>query len=136
MVLPVGRIPWARKIVDDTIIWKTTKQELLDCARIVLQQCKENITISQKKLIRRTRHLGRGLWARQRQVHSNSKLPTPQESTRPQGLYQPSQPTGMFIPDLAHMTSPLHPRMKWLQEHKDAFLKTKQLLTSTSLVES
>ena len=46
----------------------------------------------------------------------------------------------MFIPDLAHMTSPLHPLMKrdtawlWLQEHKDAFLKTKELLTSTSLV--
>ena len=47
---------------------------------------------------------------------------------------------GMFIPNLAHVTSPLRPLMKrdiawlWLQEHEDAFLKTKQLLTSTSLV--
>ena len=46
----------------------------------------------------------------------------------------------MFIPDLAHMTSPLRPLMKrdaawtWLQEHEDAFMKTKELLTSTSLV--
>ena len=47
---------------------------------------------------------------------------------------------GMFIPDLAHMTSPLRPLMKrdvawlWLQEHEEAFMKTKELLTSTSLV--
>ena len=46
----------------------------------------------------------------------------------------------MFIPDLALMTSPLCPLMKsdiawiWLQEHEDAFLKTKELLTLTSLV--
>ena len=42
---------------------------------------------------------------------------------------------GMFIPDLAHMTSPLRPPLKrdtawlWLQEHEDAFLRTKELLT-------
>ena len=46
----------------------------------------------------------------------------------------------MFIPDLAHMVSPLRPLMKrdvawvWLQEHEDTFLKTKKLLTSTSMV--
>ena len=45
----------------------------------------------------------------------------------------------MFIPNLAHMTSPLCPLMKrdvalvWLQEHEDAFVKTKELLTSTSM---
>ena len=46
----------------------------------------------------------------------------------------------MFIPDLAHMNSPLRPLMKrdaawtWLQGHEEAFMKTKELLTSTSLV--
>ena len=44
-------LPWARKIVDDTVIWAATEPELLDCARIVLQRCRENnITIYQKKL--------------------------------------------------------------------------------------
>ena len=42
-------LPWARKIVDDTLIWASTEPELLERARIVLQHCKENnITISQK----------------------------------------------------------------------------------------
>ena len=46
----------------------------------------------------------------------------------------------MFILDLAHMTSPLRLLMKrdvawvWLKEHEDAFLKTKELITSTSMV--
>ena len=44
-------LPWARKIVDDTLIWAETETELLDRARIFLTHCKENnITISQKKL--------------------------------------------------------------------------------------
>ena len=43
----------------------------------------------------------------------------------------------MFIPDLAHRTCPLIKRdvaWVWLQEHECAFLKTKELLTLTSLV--
>ena len=44
-------LPWARKIVDDTLKWAKTEAELLEQARIVLQRSKENnITISQKKL--------------------------------------------------------------------------------------
>ena len=44
-------LPWARKIVDDSLIWAETETELLDRARIVLTCCNENsITISQKKL--------------------------------------------------------------------------------------
>ena len=41
----------ARKIVDDTLIWAETEEELIEGTRIVLQRCRENnITISQKKL--------------------------------------------------------------------------------------
>ena len=44
-------LPWAGKIVDDSLIWAETETELLDRARIVLTRCKENnITISLKKL--------------------------------------------------------------------------------------
>ena len=44
-------LPWARKIVDDTLIWAETETELLDRAWIILTNCKENnITIAQKKL--------------------------------------------------------------------------------------
>ena len=50
-MLPVGRIPWARKIVDDTLIWAKDMEELVNRTRIILDRCrKNNITISRKKL--------------------------------------------------------------------------------------
>ena len=116
----------ARKIVDDTIIWATNKQELLERARIVLQQCKENnISISQKKLELRAD-----------KFTAIANFPHPKNLRDLRAFIGLANQLGMFIPDLAHMTSPLRPLMKqdiawvWLQEHEDAFLKTKELLTS------
>ena len=44
-------LPWARKIMDDILIWAETEEEFMERARIVLSRCKEhNITISRKKL--------------------------------------------------------------------------------------
>ena len=47
----VTGLPWAKKIMVDTIIWVPTLDELKERAHIVLQSCRElNITISLKKL--------------------------------------------------------------------------------------
>ena len=44
-------LPWARKIVDDTIIWATTLEELKGRIDTVLTTCRDSrITISRKKL--------------------------------------------------------------------------------------
>ena len=44
-------LPWAKKMVDDTIIWATTLGELRERANVDLQRCRDlNITISLKKL--------------------------------------------------------------------------------------
>ena len=44
-------IPWARKIVDDTLIWAKDMEELVNRSRIILDRCRENnITILRKKL--------------------------------------------------------------------------------------
>ena len=44
-------LPWARKIVDDTIIWATTMEELEGRIKTVLTRCRNSrITISRKKL--------------------------------------------------------------------------------------
>ena len=41
-------LPWAKKIIDDTIIWAPTLEELQERATIILEQCQDlNITISQ-----------------------------------------------------------------------------------------
>ena len=49
----VTGLPWAKKIVDDTIIWAPTLEELQERATIILKCCRNlNITISLKKLKR------------------------------------------------------------------------------------
>ena len=69
-----------------------------------------------------------------------AQFPEPKKHRDLRGFIGPSNQLGIFIPDLAHMTSPLLPLTKrdvvwvWLQEHEDAFLKTKELLTLASLV--
>ena len=41
-------IPWARKIVDDTLIWAETEEELLERTRIILKKSKKEIGAGQQ----------------------------------------------------------------------------------------
>ena len=44
-------IPWARKIVDDTLIWAKDMDELVDRTRVILDRCRaNNIMISRKEI--------------------------------------------------------------------------------------
>ena len=44
-------IPWAKKIVDNTLIWAEDMDKLMERKRIILGRCREyNITIFRKKL--------------------------------------------------------------------------------------
>ena len=44
-------ISWAKKIVDDMLIWAENMEELMERTRIILGRCREySITISRKKL--------------------------------------------------------------------------------------
>ena len=46
----VEGLPWTRKLVEDTIIWADTEEELVIKTRTVLEGCKmNNITISCQK---------------------------------------------------------------------------------------
>ena len=127
-------LPWARKIVDDTLIWATTEPELLKRARIVLQRCKENnITISQKKLelsnkIKFTGHIisDKG-YGQDDKFTAIAKFPHPKNLRDLRGFIGLANQLGMFIPDLAHMTSPLHPLMK-----RDATVERKVRPTATA----
>ena len=47
----VSDIPWAKKIVDDNIIWASSLEEMQERVCIILERCRDlNITISLKKL--------------------------------------------------------------------------------------
>ena len=134
--------------MDDTLIRASTESEHLEQVRIVLQRCKENnITISQKKLelsnkIKFAGHIisNEGYGPDNDKFTAIANFPHPKNLRDMRAFIGLANQLGMFIPHLAHMTSPLRPLMKcdvawlWLQEHEDAFLKRKQLLTSTSLV--
>ena len=44
-------IPWAKKIVNDMLIWAEDMDQLMERTHIILGRCREyNITISRKKL--------------------------------------------------------------------------------------
>ena len=141
-------LPWARKIVDDTLIWAETEEELLDRTRIVLQRCKENnITISLKKLemgseIEFAGHIisPKGIRPDENKYAAIQQFPTPRNITDLRAFLGLAQQLASFIPDLAHMTSPLRPLLKkgnawlWLDEHEQEFRKIKSLLISKSVV--
>ena len=118
------------------MIWATTEPELQERARIVLQLCKENnITISQKKLelcnkIRFPGHIisDEGYGPDNDKFTTIEKFPNPKNLRVLRGFIGLANQLEMFIPDRAHMTTPLRPLMKrdaawiWLQEHEEAFM--------------
>ena len=117
--------------MDDTIIWATTEQELLERAKTVLQRCKENnITISQKKLelsnkIKFAGHVisDEGYGPDNDKFTAIANIPHPKNLRDIRAFISLANPLGMFIPALAHMTSPQRPLMKrdiawvWLREN-------------------
>ena len=115
MVLPVGRIPWARKIMDDTLIWAKDMEELVNRTRIILDRCrKNNITISQKKLelgkrIHFAGHIisDEGIQPDKEKYAAISKFPRPRSVKDVRSFLGLAQQLASFVRDLAHMTSML-----------------------------
>ena len=99
-------LPWARKIVDDTLIWAQSMDELMERTRVVLQRCqKYGVTISKKKLelgkrinYRWPYHIEQGNSARQRKIHGNPRIPTAKESQGLTVICRTGQPTGNVHP--------------------------------------
>ena len=105
----------------------------MERARIVLQRCKENnITISQKKLklsnkIKFAGHIisDEGYGQDNKKFTAIPQFPNPKNLIDLPGFIGLANQLGMFIPDLAHMTSPLRPLMKrdaawtWHRKHED-----------------
>ena len=141
-------LEWARKIVDDTLIWARTMKELMRRIRIILERCREfNITISKEKLeIGQEIHFAghiishEGIRPDDAKFSAIKDFPTPKNLTELRGFLGLAQQLGSFIPDLAQMTSTLRPLTKkgvawqWLEEHQTCFLQIKQLLTSKHVI--
>ena len=125
-------LPWARKIVDDTLIWAQSMDELMERTRIVLQRCRDyGITISKKKLelgkkINFAGHIisDKGIQPDEEKYAAIRDFPRPKNHKDLRSFLGLANQLGMFVPDLAHMTSEIRPLLckgvawNWLDEHE------------------
>ena len=113
-------LPWARKIVDDTIIWATTLEELAGRINTVLTRCRDSrLTISRKKLqvgrsINFAGHIiaDTGIRPDEAKYRAIEKFPRPEDTKDLRSFNGLATQLGNFIPDLSHMLSKLRPLLK------------------------
>ena len=144
----VEGLPWARKLVDDTIIWADNEEDLVLRARTLLERRKaNNITISRKKfkMGREIEIAGRiisdtGIKPDEKKFSAIRQFPTPTCIKDVRAFLGLANQLGSFIPDLAHMTSAIRPLLKkgltwnWLPEYQASFEKIKDILTSDMVI--
>ena len=140
----VTGLPWAKKIVDDTIIWAPTPEELLERATIILERCHDlNITISLKKLELRKEitfagHIisQAGIRPDDNKYRAIAEFPTPTNVSQLRSFLGLANQLTAFVPDLAHMTAALWPLLKkgiawvWTEDMEREFERVKLLLTT------
>ena len=116
----VEGLPWARTLVGDTIIWADNKEELVIRTRTVLERCKtNNITISPKKIemgkeIEFAGHIipDTGIKPDEKKFAAIKQFPTPSWIRDVRAFSGLANQLRSFIPDLAHMTSTIHPLLQ------------------------
>ena len=142
-------LPWAKKIVDDTIIWAPTLEELQARASIILECCRDlNITISLKKLelgkeITFAGHIVNqsGIRPGDSKYKATAEFPTPSNISQLRSFLGLANQLTAFIPDQAHMTANLRPLLKkatawvWTSDMEEDFQRVKLLLTTTTTVQ-
>ena len=142
-------LPWAKKIIDDTLIWAPNLGELKERASIVLQRCRElNITISLKKLemgkeISFAGHIvsQAGIMPDDSKYRAIAEFPTLENVSQLRSFLGLANQLTAFVPYLAHMTATLRPLLKkgtawvWTKDMQEDFEKVKLLLTTTMTVQ-
>ena len=140
--------PWARKIMNDTIIWAKDRQQLDRRIRQVLENCRHlNITISKKKFeigeeIEFAGHIisKNGISPEKSKYDAISIFQTPKNIKELRSFLRLAQQLGAFIPELADLTAKITPLLKkgtaflWLEEHKEAIIQAKQTLVEKTTV--
>ena len=140
-------LPWAKKIVNDTIIWAPTLENLQEQATIILERCRDlNITILLKKLevskeITIAGHIisQAGLRPDDSKYKAIADFPMPTNVSQLRPFFGLANQLTAFVPDFAHMTAAL--RLKkgiawtWTEDMDKEFERVKLLLTTTTMVQ-
>ena len=141
-------LPWARKIVDDTLIWAPDWSELQRRCCLFLDNCRAaGVTISKKKFECGERISFAGYDVSSNGIRPDPKLtraisdfPSPKNIHDVRSLLGLANQLGSFLPDLAQITVKIRELLKksvswiWLEEHEEELNKLKAVLTSPLLV--
>ena len=141
-------LPGVLKLIDDILIEAPDEDTLFKRIETVLQRCKEhNVILSLSKLA-----IGEQVPFSGFTISSSGVSPSPERTEAIKAFPTPSNISelrsflglanqlGRFLPDLAHISTPLRSLLKknikwlWLPEHTDAFEKLKSILTSPLLL--
>ena len=141
-------LPWARKIVDDILIWAPTLEELGNRLRRVATRCRDlNISLSKTKIqiAEELEFAGvvvnsEGVKPDKSQVNALAEFPTPKDTTGVRSFLGLANQLSGFVPDFAHMSRHLRgltdkgASFIWLEEHQQEFEQMKRLLCSDLVV--
>ena len=139
----VDGLLWAKKIVDDILIWATSLQELQQRIEIIAQNCERlNVILSKKKFSIGTSMPFAGYIVSNKGVHpdptrveSISNFPRPKDLTALKSFLGMAQQLAFFIPDYAHATVSMRSLLGkgktflWLDDQEFEFKTLKTLLT-------
>ena len=145
--LVVG-LEWARKIVDDILIWSHDVVELINRARVIFERGRKlGITFSESKVqwgseILFAGHLvsAQGIKPDPAKLTAIKAFPPPKNISDLRSFLGLVNQLGFFLPDLAHHTNLMRGLLKkerawvWLAEHQEDFDKTVAVLTQSPLL--
>ena len=123
-------LPWAKKIVDDTIIWAPTLDNFFEEIR------------AQKGHFPRGTHVSQsGITPDDGKYKAIAEFPSPENVSLLRSFLGLANQLTAFVPDLAHMTATLQPLLKkgtawiWIHAMKEEFQQVKLFLTNTTTVQ-
>ena len=111
----VEGLPWARKLVDDTIIWAENKEDLVLRRRILLERCTS--PFHERKMGNEIVFAGHiisdtGIRPDEKKFAAIKQFLKPPCIKDVRAFLGLANQLGSFIPDLAHMTSAIRPLLK------------------------
>ena len=139
---------FARKIVDDILIWAEEIPQLHERIRIVAKRCSElNILLSKKKLEIGSEISFAGLLLSEKgvkpdpvRIQALTDFPTPKDVSGVRSFLGLANQLSGFVPDFSHMSVNLRAltakknAFLWLDHHEQEFQTIKKLLTSDMVV--
>ena len=137
-------MPFAKKIVDDILVWANDLPTLYDRVRSIAKRCADlNIALPKKKIAVGTElsfegliFSAEGIKPDPERIVSLSNFPVPKDVTGVRKFLGLANQLSGFVSDFAYMTVRLREltakknAFLWLEEHQHEFEKGKELLTS------